>query len=72
MKMNKNGYLILASAIVWGAVLIGCSIVLKGTPYKEKINLLLIGGLLFHLFIIWVPLGNQSRKNNKENLEKEK
>lgn len=32
MKKGKIGYYIIASAIIWGAVIIGCSLKLKGTP----------------------------------------
>lgn len=48
MKKSKMGYLIIASAIVWGAVIIGCAFVLKGTPYKEDVNRILYGGVIFH------------------------
>jgi len=65
MKKSRIGYLIIASAIVWGAVLFSCSIVLKGTPYREEINLIIIGGVVFHLLFIWTPLGNQMRKKSE-------
>jgi len=61
MKKSKIGYLIIASAIIWGAVLISCAVILKGTPYKGEINLIVIGGVIFHLLFIWAPLGNQLR-----------
>ena len=64
--MDKNGFLIIASAIVWGAVLVSCSMVLKGTPFKEKINLIILGGTLFHMFVIWLPLGRKARENKKK------
>jgi len=62
MKKRKIGSLIIASAIVWGAVMIGCALVLKGSPYKDEVNYILIGGAAFHLLFIWTPLGNQFRK----------
>ncbi|NQT76132.1 MAG: hypothetical protein HQ565_00355 [Bacteroidetes bacterium] len=62
MKKSKIGYLIIASAIVWGAVIIGCALVLKGTSYKEEVNYILYGGVISHLLFIWTPLGNQFRK----------
>ncbi|MCF7857855.1 MAG: hypothetical protein K9N07_00820 [Candidatus Cloacimonetes bacterium] len=62
MKKGKLGYLIIASAIIWGAVLIGCAAILKGTQYKGDINLIIIGGIIFHFLFIWAPLGNQLLK----------
>jgi len=35
MTKGKIGYFILASAIVWGAVIIGCAMVLKGPLIKK-------------------------------------
>ena len=52
MKKSKIGYFIIASAIVWGAVIIGCSLKLKGTPYYDEISPILIGGAIFHLIFI--------------------
>ena len=66
MKKSKIGYLIIASAIVWGAVMIGCALVLKGTPYKQEVNYILFGGVVFHLLFIWAPLGNQFRTKKEE------
>jgi len=67
LKKTKIGYLIIASAIIWGAVIISCALILKGTPYKEQVNSILIGGASFHLLFIWAPLGNQFRKKMKKN-----
>ena len=64
MKKGKIAYFILASAIVWGAVIIGCALVLKGTPFKQDVTNILIGGASFHLLFIWGPLGNLFRKKN--------
>ena len=69
MNKSKLGYLIIASAIVWGAVIIGCSVKLKGTSCYDEINLILIGGAVFHILFIWGPLGNQFRKNLKDKSE---
>lgn len=62
MKKKTIGYYILASAIIWGAVIIGCAFKLKGTPYYEEISPILIGGVIIHLLLIWAPLANQFRK----------
>ncbi len=67
MKKTTTGYLIIASAIVWGPVLILCAIVLRGTPYMESINWIVLGGAVFHLLFIWAPLGKQFRAKKEEN-----
>ena len=69
MKKCKIGYFIIASAIVWGAVIIGCSLKLQGTPCYDEINLILSGGVVFHLLFIWGPLGIQFRNNKEEKSE---
>ena len=68
MKKSKVGYLIIASAIIWSAVIIGCSLVLKGTPYKDQVNRIIYGGTIFHLLFIWAPLGKlfKDKKQDKE------
>ncbi|MBA7534159.1 hypothetical protein ES705_26405 [subsurface metagenome] len=64
MKKSKTGYFIVASAIVWGAVLIGCGLVLKGTPYNEKVSFIIMAGIVIHLLVLWIPFGNQLRIKN--------
>lgn len=66
MKKSKIGYFIIASAIVWGAVIIGCTMILKGTPYKEDVAYILYAGAIIHLIFIWGTLTTQARKNDKE------
>ena len=56
------GYYIIASAIVWGAVIVGCSLKLKGTPYYEEISPILFAGVIIHFILIWAPLGIQFKK----------
>lgn len=65
MKKSKVGYLIIASAIIWGAVMIGSALVLKGTPYKEEVNRIILYGVIFHFLFIWTPLGTLF-KNKKQ------
>jgi len=65
VNKNKIGYFIIASAIVWGVVIIGCALVLKGTPYKSQVTNILVGGSSFHLLFIWVPLIALFRKKSK-------
>ncbi len=66
MTKGKIGYFIIVSAIVWGATIIGCALVLQGTPYKQDVTNILIGGASFHLLFIWGPLGNLFRKIKEE------
>ncbi len=66
MNKNKTAYFILASALVWGAVLIASSVILKGTPYRTPMYNVLLGGIAFHLLFIWGPLGNQLRRKDDE------
>ncbi len=68
-KKSEIGSFIIASAIVWGAVIIGCSLKLKGTPYYDEISPILIGGAGFHLIFIWGFLVSQFRKNIEEKSE---
>ena len=42
--MKKHGKIIIINSIIWGLVLIGCSIVLRGTGAYQKIWLILAGG----------------------------
>ena len=66
MQKNQIGYSIIASAVVWGIMIIACSSVLSGTPYKQEVINYLIAGSSFHLLFIWGPLGSQLRKKNKD------
>ncbi|MFC2151494.1 hypothetical protein ACFLSE_03125 [Bacteroidota bacterium] len=69
MKKGAIGYFIIASAIIWGAVIIGCSLKLRGTTYYQEISPVLIGGMLTHLFFIWGPLVSQFKKKTNTNNE---
>lgn len=55
-KKRSLGALIIASAIIWGAVIIGCSVVLDGTECYGKIQNILIAGVITHLLFIWGPI----------------
>jgi hypothetical protein len=66
-EMEKKGTLgafIIGSAIIWGAVILGCSWALKGTDSFAKISTLLIAGAGAHLIIIWGPLAAQMKKSD--------
>ncbi|MFC2151841.1 hypothetical protein ACFLSE_04870 [Bacteroidota bacterium] len=61
-KKNFIGYYIIASAIIWGATIIGCSLKLKGTECYEEISYILGAGAAFHLILIWGPIATQIKK----------
>ena len=50
------GSLIIASAIIWGMVIVGCSYALKGTECYGEIQNILVGGVVTHLILIWGPV----------------
>jgi len=62
MNKRKIGFAIIASAIVWGAVIIGCSLALKGTECYGEIQNILVAGVITHLIVIWGPLVAKVRK----------
>ena len=69
-KMDKNfktiGSFVIASATIWGFVIVGCSVALKGTECYSKIQNILVGGVLAHIILIWGPLAllfNKSKQN---------
>lgn len=66
MKKKSIGGFIIASAVVWGAVIFGCALKLKGTSMYEEISLILYGGVIFHLLFIWGPLAIQFKGNKEE------
>jgi len=55
-KKTSIGFFIIASAIIWGAVILGCSLKLKGTGSFSEISYILGMGAVFHLLFIWGPL----------------
>ena len=61
-KVKTLGAFIIASAIVWGAVIIGCSLALSGTECYDQIQNVLVGGFLAHLILIWGPMTIFQRK----------
>ncbi len=82
MGRNKNtayltiimGSLVIASALIWGFVIIGTSNALKGTECYDKIQNYLIGGVLMHIILIggiggiggMFPLINKQKDKKKE------
>ena len=65
-KFITLGFFIIASAIIWGAIIIGCSYALKGTECYEKIQNILAAGASSHLILIWGPLSFLLFKKTKE------
>jgi len=55
-KAWTTGGLIIASSIIWGAVILGCSFALKGTECYGEIQNILVGGTFAHLILIWGPM----------------
>jgi len=56
MKKGTIGTFIIASAIIWGTIIIGCSLALRGTECYSKIQNILAVGFVVHLILIWGPL----------------
>ena len=66
MKNRKNNVyavLIIASAIVWGLVILGCSISLKGTGCYEQISSILFVGAASHLIVVYPLLINRLKSS---------
>jgi len=62
------GSLIIGSALIWGAVIVGSSLALKGTECYDKIQNILVGGFITHLILIWGTLAaivSKMKKGNK-------
>jgi hypothetical protein len=70
-KMKSIGLFIIASAIIWGAVIIGCSLKLKGTGCFNEISHILSAGAGVHLVLIWGPLAIQFKKKKQEEEKEE-
>ncbi len=64
----KHGLIIILSALIWGAVIIGSSIVLKGTEFKDDVGRIIQGASIAHLLFIWVPIGIIYKKE-KEHMQ---
>jgi len=73
-KMKSIGAFTIASAVIWGAVILGCSFALKGTECYGKIQNILVGGVLSHIILIWGPLAvllNKAKENKSDDTVKE-
>jgi branched-subunit amino acid ABC-type transport system permease component len=63
------GSIVIGSAIIWGGVIIGCSLKLKGTGCYDEISNILVAGLIAHLILIWAPIGIFLSRNKKGKTE---
>ncbi len=64
-KKNLIGWYIIGSALIWGLVIVGCSLALKGTECYSEIQNILVGGVVTHLILIWGPLAIQLKKQKQ-------
>lgn len=73
-KLNKkawtSGALIIASALIWGAVIIGCSFALKGTECYDKIQNILVAGTLTHIILLGIPITTSIVKTKEKAKDK--
>lgn len=61
-KKTTIGWFIIASAIVWAGVILGCSFKLQGTDCYSEISVYLTLGASLHLLLVMAPLALQIRK----------
>lgn len=68
MKKRKqiSGSLIIASAIIWGVTIYSSASALKDTMCYDKIQMILVGGVIAHMLIIWAPMAFYFKKFEKE------
>ena len=60
------GIFIIASAVIWGVVIVGCSMALRGTECYDSIRNILTGGVISHIILIWGPLALLFRKQKEQ------
>ncbi len=66
MEEKKIGYALIASSIIWAAVLIGSAIILKESPHKGQVTQLIFYGTITHLLIVWIPLFKNKSNRKKD------
>jgi hypothetical protein len=66
MNKGKLKFLILVSAIIWSTVMFGCSVLLEGSVYKRDISFIISGGVIAHIFLIWLPMTIRSGKKSTD------
>jgi len=50
--MSKEAAIVIGNALIWGFVIIACSLALKGTGAFKEIQFILSGGSIGSLFIV--------------------
>jgi len=67
--MNRVAYTILAHAVIWGLVIVGCSLQLKGTGMYQEIQNVLYGGASASLIIgnmgLWLGIKKEKEKTKE-------
>jgi hypothetical protein len=66
-QIKTIGALIIASAIIWGAVIAGSASALRETECYNEIQNILYAGVISHLILIWGPLGILLKKRKDSN-----
>ena len=61
---GKAGWVIIMNAIVWGAVIIGCSLKLKGTGAYQEIQTILAAGAGISLIFTGGLLAGKKKKDD--------
>ena len=60
--MKKEGVVVIVNAIIWGLVLIACSLALKGTGAFKEIQHVLIGGAAASLLVVSAGVRRKQKK----------
>jgi len=60
------GSAIIGSALIWGTVILGCSLKLSGTECYDNISSILGLAASIHLICVWVPLAAYLKKHFKK------
>jgi hypothetical protein len=66
MKKQILGPYILGSAIIWGATIVGASLMMPGFENKARVLSLLGSGAGVHLILVWGPLAAALKKLRAE------
>jgi hypothetical protein len=57
----SRGLVIIVNAVIWGAVIVGCSLALSNTGTYPRIQMILAGGATASLFLVGLTV-----KGNKQ------
>jgi hypothetical protein len=64
----EKAILIIANALIWGAVLLACAIALQDTGSFQEIQVILGGGAVVSMFVIAVS-GKQEKRHEAKSAE---